>query len=97
MFTSLTPHPVIPPGTPEGGWYPKERVALARALEAYTSGAAYASFDEQRKGRLVPGMLADLVVLSEDIFDLPAAKLLDAVVTHTIFDGQVVYERKPTT
>lgn len=86
-----------PEGTPEGGWYPKERVALARALEAYTSGAAYASFDEQRKGRLVPGMLADLVVLSEDIFDLPAAKLLDAVVTHTIFDGQVVYERKPTT
>ncbi len=82
-----------PEGTPEGGWYPNERVALARALEAYTSGAAYASFDEQRKGRLAPGMLADMVVLSKDVFELPASKLLDAVVTHTIFDGKVVYER----
>ena len=82
-----------PDGTPPGGWYPQERITLARALEAYTSGAAYASFDEQRKGRIAPGMLADLVVLSHDVFELPAGQLLDAVVTHTIFDGKVVYER----
>jgi hypothetical protein len=82
-----------PEGTPQGGWYPQERLPLARVLEAYTSGAAWASFDEQRKGRLAPGMLADLVVLSRNVFDLPAARVLDAVVTHTIFDGKLVYER----
>ena len=82
-----------PEGTPPGGWYPEQRITLARALEAYTSGAAWASFDELRKGSIAPGMLADLVVLSKDVFDLPAAKILDAVVTHTIFDGKVVYQR----
>ena len=49
-----------PDGRPAGGWHVKERVSLAQALEAYTSGAAYASFDEQRKGRLEKGMLADI-------------------------------------
>ena len=80
-------------GRPGGGWLPQERVSLAQALEAYTSGAAYASFDERRKGRVEKGMLADLVVLSADIFALPPARLLEAKVTHTIFDGKVVYER----
>lgn len=82
-----------PEGTPHGGWNPAERLTLASAIEAYTSGAAYASFDELRKGRLAPNMLADFVVLSEDVFELPAARLLDAIVTYTIFDGKVVYER----
>jgi hypothetical protein len=82
-----------PDGVPAGGWYPGERVSLAQALEAYTSGAAYASFDEQRKGRLATGQLADIVVFSKDLFALPAGKLLDAEVTHTIVDGRVVFER----
>jgi predicted amidohydrolase YtcJ len=55
--------------------------------------AVYASFDERRKGTVAPGMLADLVILSIDIFRLPAEKVLDAVVEVTIFDGKVVYER----
>ena len=66
---------------------------LARVLEAYTSGAAWASFDERRKGRLQPGMLADIVVLSADVFALPPQKVLDASVTTTIFDGKVVYSK----
>jgi hypothetical protein len=82
-----------PEGTPEGGWYPDQRIPLPLAVEAYTSGAAYASFDEQRKGRLAPGMLADLVVLTKDVFAAPPSKLMDAVVDVTIFDGKVVYER----
>lgn len=85
-----------PEGTPPGGWYPQERLTLARALEAYTSGAAFASFDEQRKGQLAPGMLADMVLLSHDVFELPASRLLEARVTHTIFDGKVVFERPGT-
>lgn len=82
-----------PEGEPEGGWHADERLPLAAALEAYTSAAAYASFDEQRKGQIVPGMLADIVVLSDDIFSLPSSRLLEAVVVFTIFDGKVVYER----
>jgi predicted amidohydrolase YtcJ len=85
-----------PDGLPEGGWLPEERLTLEQALDAYSTGAAYASFDEQRKGTLVPGMLADLVVLTSDIF-APEAKLLDAQVALTIFDGRVVYDREQDT
>jgi len=80
-------------GTPAGGWLPEQKISLESAIEAYTSGAAYASFDEQKKGRLAPGMLADVVILSKDIFSLPPARLLDGVVTTTIFDGKVIYRR----
>jgi predicted amidohydrolase YtcJ len=82
-----------PEGLPEGGWLQEERLTLEQALGAYSASAAYASFDEQRKGTLAPGMLADLVVLTSDIF-APDAKLLDAQVALTIFDGRVVYDRE---
>ena len=86
-----------PEGTPEGGWYPGERLALKTAIDAYTSGAAWASFDEQRKGSLAAGMLADLVVLSEDIFEAPASRLASTRVDVTIFDGRIVYRRTGAT
>jgi predicted amidohydrolase YtcJ len=86
-----------PEGLPEGGWYPGERLALEAAIDAYTSGAAWASFDEQRKGTLAAGMLADLVVLSEDIFEAPASRLASTRVDVTIFDGRIVYRRSGTT
>jgi hypothetical protein len=79
-------------GQPEEGWYPAERISLAQALDAYTRGAAWASFDEQRKGTLARDMLADVVILSSDIF-APDARIMDAVVDTTIFDGKVVYTR----
>jgi predicted amidohydrolase YtcJ len=80
-------------GLPDGGWYPGEELALKAAIDAYTSGAAWASFDEQRKGALAPGMLADLVVLSNDIFETPATRLASTRVAVTIFDGKIVYQR----
>jgi predicted amidohydrolase YtcJ len=86
-----------PDGLPEGGWYPGERLALGAAIDAYTSGAAWASFDEQRKGTLAAGMLADLVVLSEDIFEAPASRLASTRVDVTIFDGRIVYRRNGAT
>jgi predicted amidohydrolase YtcJ len=86
-----------PDGLPEEGWYPSERMALKAAIDAYTRGAAWASFDEQRKGTLAPGMLADLVVLSENIFDAPPARLGSTRVAVTIFDGKVVYRRDAAT
>jgi predicted amidohydrolase YtcJ len=81
-----------PDNVPQGGWYPSERIALKTAIDAYTSGAAWASFDEQRKGSIEPGMLADLVVLSDDIFEAPA-RLASTRVAVTIFDGKIVYQR----
>jgi hypothetical protein len=66
---------------------------LQTAVNAYTNGGARASFDEQRKGTIAPGMLADVVVLSDDIFKMPTARLPDVRVEVTIFDGKVVYRR----
>ena len=80
---------------PEGGWLPAERLALRKAIDAYTSDAAWASYDDQRKGVLVRDMLADLVVLSDDIFEGPPSRITDAHVMVTIVDGKVVYRRDP--
>jgi predicted amidohydrolase YtcJ len=98
---TLDPRPALnlavnrptPDASAEDHSYPDQRLPLTTAIEAYTSGGAYASFDEHRKGTIAPGMLADLIILSGDIFDAPPARLLDAEVTVTIFDGKVVYDR----
>ena len=66
---------------------------LRNAIDAYTSHAAYASYDEHRKGTLARGMLADIVILSNDIFEPTPDALRETVVTVTIFDGKVVYQR----
>jgi predicted amidohydrolase YtcJ len=84
-----------PDGLPEDGWYPKEKLPLRTAIDAYTSGSAWASFDEQRKGTLSPGMLADIVILSSDVFSAKA-KVADLARTRaevTVFNGKVVYQR----
>jgi predicted amidohydrolase YtcJ len=67
------------------------RLTLEQALQAYSVNGAYASYDEQRKGFIKPGMLADIVVLSEDIFSLPASRFSSVKVAYTIFDGRLVY------
>jgi predicted amidohydrolase YtcJ len=77
------------PGTPD-----TETLPLKAAVDAYTSTAAWASFDDQRKGTIAPGMLADLVVFDEDLFTIPAGRLASASVAVTIFDGKVVYRRR---
>jgi len=81
-------------GEPEGGWCPQERLTVAEAVHAYTLGAAYASGEEKAKGSIAPGKLADLVVLSRDIFEIPPEEILETEVLYTIFDGRVVYERR---
>jgi predicted amidohydrolase YtcJ len=67
------------------------------AIDALTREAAWASFDDHRKGSLVRDMLADVVVFSTDIMSQPAAELDDAEVSVTIFDGKVVYRRSAET
>lgn len=80
-------------GNPPGGWFPEQRLTLEEALRAFTSGAAYASFDENDAGRIEPGLRADLTVLDHDIVDGPARALLDTHAKYTIVRGAVVYER----
>jgi predicted amidohydrolase YtcJ len=80
-------------GTPAGGWLPEQKLPLAAVIDAYTMGPAVASFEEQRKGSLAPGMLADIVILSTDIFATPPERFLDAMVRLTVFDGRVVFDK----
>lgn len=86
-----------PDGQPEGGWPAGERLSLEQALDAYTRGAAWASFDEHRKGSLARDMLADIVILTKDIFSLAPGRLAETDVAVTIFDGKIVYQRPTET
>ncbi|MFQ5550156.1 MAG: amidohydrolase [Gemmatimonadales bacterium] len=80
-------------GDPANGWYPSERITVEEALRAYTVNAAYAGFEEHRKGMLRPGFLADLVVLSQNLFDIPAAQIRNVMVQGTMVGGRWVYRR----
>ncbi|MDQ2843710.1 MAG: amidohydrolase [Acidobacteriota bacterium] len=72
------------------GWVPEQKITVAEAVHAYTMGSAYASFDEKIKGSIEPGKLADFVVLSDDIFAIDPAKIIDTKVYMTVFDGGLV-------
>ncbi len=63
-------------GTPPGGWFPEERLTMEQAVEFYTLGSAYAEFAETRKGSIAAGKLADLVILSRDLFTVPPGEIL---------------------
>jgi predicted amidohydrolase YtcJ len=78
-------------GLPLEGFYPKERVDVSTAIDNYTLEGAYASFEEHKKGRLKPGYLADLVVLSDDIFTIPSDEIKDIHVLKTMVNGVLVY------
>jgi predicted amidohydrolase YtcJ len=79
-------------GDPPGGWFPEERIDVETALRAYTVNNAYAAGEEDLKGRLLPGLLADLVVLDRDLIRSSPAELRDASVLYTIVGGRIVYE-----
>jgi len=81
-------------GQPAGGFVPAEKLDIYDAVDAYTAQSAYASFEEEVKGRIRPGQYADLVVLSEDIFTLPGERLREAKVDATMVNGRFVYERE---
>lgn len=75
------------------GWVPEQKITLAEAIAAYTEGSAYAEFQDHEKGRLAPGRLADFVVLSEDVFAIPAHRIGAVKVDTTVVGGRVVHER----
>ena len=78
-------------GEPEGGWYPEQRISVMEAVRAFTLGAAKASGDEARAGSLTVGKRADVVVLSQDIFEIPPHDILETRVVYTVSGGKVVY------
>ncbi|TAK26805.1 MAG: amidohydrolase [Chloroflexota bacterium] len=75
----------------EEPWHPEQRLSVIEALRTYTWGGAFASGEEQIKGTLEPGRLADLVVLSDDIFSMPPDSIGDLTVVGTIVGGEVVW------
>jgi len=74
-----------------GGWVPEQKITVEEALKAYTSDAAYASFEEDIKGMIKVGMLADLVLLDRDLTVIPPASISETQVLATIVGGKVVY------
>ncbi len=75
------------------GWVPEQKVTVEEALMAYTSSAAYASFDENIKGTLEPGKLADFVIIDQDITKIPPDKIREAKIIQTFVGGKSVYKR----
>lgn len=82
-------------GRPPGGWFPEERLTVQEALEAYTKDAAWAAYEENWKGKLLPGFVADLVVLSENLFEIPPPRIKDVKVERTMVAGRWVYRAEP--
>jgi predicted amidohydrolase YtcJ len=77
------------------GWVPEQKISIVEAVRAYTSGSAFAEFQDTVKGTIVRGKLADLVILSDDVFSIPAARLKDVQVLTTVAGGKVVHQRRP--
>jgi predicted amidohydrolase YtcJ len=77
-----------------GGWIPEQKISVDEAVRAFTWGSAFGEFQETTKGTLEPGMLADMVVLSEDVFTIDPTKLREVTAFMTIVDGKVAFERK---
>ena len=81
-------------GKNPNGWFPDQKLTVAEAIEAYTMGSAYAEFQENVKGSITPGKLADMVVLSEDIFSIDPARIRDVKVVKTVIGGKIVWGEK---
>lgn len=76
------------------GWVPEQKISVEQALTAYTKNAAYASFDENIKGSLEPGKLADFVILDQDLTKIDPEKIKDTKVMQTFVGGKSVYKRE---
>jgi hypothetical protein len=83
-------------GEPPGGWIPSERLTLAQALDAYTRGAAYAGFAEQKIGSLEPGKWADFIIVDRNPTEVDAQSLARTQVLETWVAGKKVWSRAPS-
>src|SRR5213076_2708403 len=81
-------------GWPAGGWYPDQRLTLAEAIRGFTKDAAYAAFEEQSRGTIEPGKLADLTIVEGDLFTMPQSELFKSKVRYTVVGGGIVFNAK---
>lgn len=79
-------------GMPEGGYEPEQKMTREQALRSYTLDAAYGAFEENIKGSITLGKLADFTIYQQDLMTVPENKILDTKIAMTIFNGEVVYE-----
>ncbi len=80
-------------GLPEGGYEPEQKMTREQALKSYTLDAAYGAFEEEIKGSIQPGKLADFTIYNQDLMTVDENKILDTEIVMTIFDGKVVYQK----
>jgi len=80
-------------GTPEGGWFPEERITVEQALRACTINNAAAAFEGDLRGTLTKGKLADITVFDRNMMRIAPADILKAEVTHTIVGGKIVFAK----
>jgi predicted amidohydrolase YtcJ len=73
------------------GWYPEQRISLEEALRAYTTEGAYAEFAEKSKGAIREGLLADLVVLDRNLFEVSPEEISDVRVKMTLVGGRIIF------
>jgi predicted amidohydrolase YtcJ len=79
-------------GKNPNGWFPEQKLTIKEAIEAYTMGSAYAEFQENEKGSITPGKLADMVLLSDDVLTIDPVKIRDVKVLKTWVGGKVTYD-----
>jgi predicted amidohydrolase YtcJ len=79
-------------GKNPNGWFPEQKLSVAESVEAYTMGSAYAEFQEREKGSITPGKLADMVLLSDDIFSISVEKIRDVKVLKTFVGGKMTWD-----
>ncbi|MBI2428061.1 MAG: amidohydrolase [Ignavibacteriales bacterium] len=81
-------------GANPNGWYPEQKISVKEAIECYTINNAYAAFEENEKGSITVGKLADFVVLNKDILSVDPVKIENVQVHLTVLGGKIVYEKK---
>jgi predicted amidohydrolase YtcJ len=79
-------------GKNPNGWFPEQKLTVAEAVQAYTMGSAYAEFQENEKGSISAGKLADMVILSDDVFTIDPVKIRDVKVLKTFVGGKVIWD-----
>jgi len=80
-----------PEGKPTGGWIPDQRLSLEQAIRGYTMGGAIAAGREKTEGSIEAGKLADLIILSQDLFKVDPDQIGNTKVLMTMVGGKVVY------
>jgi predicted amidohydrolase YtcJ len=81
-------------GKNPGGWFPEQKLTVEETIEAYTMGSAYAEFQDNQKGSITPGKLADMVLLSDDIFSITPEKMREVKALKTIVGGKLVWDAR---